>query len=141
MPTVQPRGRAQQAEPDDATDARPWTAPPGAHSWEQVAEAIQNAPDEREARSLLEAFPKASPTAQQAHQTQHQQGLAGLGNATICIGQKVVSKAPIHETCNGIRDVHQQTPRTTPQISHLQRNPLAKPPGRSISAAVGAQRH
>ena len=63
---------------------------PGAHSWEQVAEAIQNAPEEREALSLLEAFLNASPTAQQAHQQQHQQGPTGLGNATIGIARGVV---------------------------------------------------
>ena len=53
--------------------------PPGAHSWEQVAEAIQNAPEEREALSLLDAFLNASPTAQQARQ---QQRPTGLDNAT-----------------------------------------------------------
>mmetsp|Transcript_82746 Transcript_82746/g.233874 ORF Transcript_82746/g.233874 Transcript_82746/m.233874 type:complete len:99 (-) Transcript_82746:1739-2035(-) len=57
---------------------------PGAHSWEHVAEAIQNALDEREILSLLEAVLKAPPIAQQAHQ--QQQGPTGLGNATISCG-------------------------------------------------------
>jgi len=50
-------------------------------SWEQVAASIQNAPDERETLSLLEAFLKASPTSQKAPQ---QQGPTGLDtcNAT-----------------------------------------------------------
>ena len=60
-------------------------------SWEQVAASIQNAPDEREVLSLLKAFLNASPTAQQAHQQQHQpQGPTGLGNATIGIARGVV---------------------------------------------------
>lgn len=51
----------------------------GSLSWERVAASIQNAPDEREVLSLLEAFLKASPTAREAHQ----QGPTGLlDNAT-----------------------------------------------------------